>query len=303
MKKQFIQLKRKFPKIKIYLDTLKNNTSFKIGGEAIFVEPNNMLQIQKIIKFCQCNAIDYFILGRGTNILASEKINKIIIKISNAFSKITKNKKHICAQSGATLFSLIAFGIKNGLGGMEELYGIPGTVGGAVVMNAGSYGKTISDFIEYVIFFDGQKVHKWQCKKLQFSYRNSLFLNKGYIILKVGFSFKKVIKGQALEKCRLFIEKRRESQPYCSNSAGSVFKRPEGNFAPILIEKCGLKGFSCGDGEVSTKHCGFIINHGNARFSDIISIISKIRKTVLEKFDILLLLEIIVLGENNETLG
>lgn len=303
MKQKLIDLKEQFPRLKIHIDTLKNNTSFKIGGEAIFVEPKNISQIQKVIKFCKRNNINYFILGRGTNILASNKINRLIIKLSNNFSKIKRNKNKLIAQSGASLFSLITYGIKNGLGGMEELYGIPGSVGGAVVMNAGSYGKTISDFVDYVVFFDGQKLHKWKAKKLQFSYRNSLFLNKKYIILEVGVSFKKVAKAEAIRKCRSFIEKRWASQPYCSNSAGSVFKRPEGNFAPILIEKCGLKGYVRGDAEVSTKHCGFIVNNGNAKYSDIISIIYKIRKTVFKKFDILLLLEIIILGENDETLG
>ena len=290
-------LKKQMPSLSVKTNkSFKDLTSFKIGGKIKclieITDVNSLLQVLSLL--CKYN-IDYFILGFGTNILASNKtFNKVVLKICLKDIYI-KNNQIICG-AGVGIFKLNQFAIENSLSGLEWSYGIPGSVGGAVKMNAGSFGGEIKDVVKTVFYTDGKKIYKKQGSSLNFGYRQSFFTNNNYIILKVVFSLKKSEK-EAIEKlCYENYLKRKQTQPYSLPSAGSVFKRPVEGFAPIYIEKCGLKGKRVGGAEISSKHCGFIVNNdAKAKFSDVLKLISKIKKTVFKKFDIMLEEEIIIL--------
>ena len=276
--------------------SFKDLTTFKIGGKIkCFVEINDTNTLLKVLALINKYNMPYFILGFGSNILCSDKpCNKVVLKINIKYLKTNKNT--IVCGAGVGLFNLNHFAIKNGLSGLEWSYGIPGSVGGAIKMNAGSFDGEMSQVVKSVFYTDGQKIYKKENKALNFGYRQSFFKNNNFVILKVVFSLQKSEKDFVEKKCFTYYEKRRKTQPYNLPSAGSVFKRPQNSFAPVLIESCGLKGLSCGGAEISSKHCGFIVNSkNNATFNQVIKLINKIKKTVLKKFDIILEEEIIIL--------
>lgn len=290
-------LKKQLPNIVIRDDlSFKDLTTFKIGGKIKYLieitEVNNLL---KVLTLCKKHNISYFILGQGSNLLASDKTcNLLVLKISLTDIKVREDK--IICGAGVNLFKLNHIAIKNNLSGLEWSYGIPGSVGGAVKMNAGSFGGEIKNVVYCVYYTDGYKIYKKTKRALCFNYRKSFFSNNNFVILKVVFLLKKDA-GRFIEKrCFDNLEKRRKLQPYNYPSAGSVFKRPQNEFAPVLIERCKLKGLSCGGAKISQKHCGFIINYNNqATFKQVLKLIVKIKKTVLKKFDIILEEEIIIL--------
>lgn len=291
-------LKSKIKNIKIYTNkSFKDLTTFKIGGKiSCLVEIFNVDSLLKVVNLAKNNKIDYIILGAGSNILASNKrCNKLVIKISLNEIKLTNNQ--IICGAGVKLFALNNFAIKNSLSGLEWSFGIPGSVGGAVKMNAGSFGGEFKDVVKCVYYTNGQKIYKKDNKSLEFGYRKSFFSNNNYIILKVVINLTKLNNNKNIEKlCFENYEKRRNMQPYNLPSAGSVFKRPDSNtFVPVLIENCALKGLKCGGAQISIKHCGFIVNLGNAKFKNVLKLINKIKKTVLKKYDIILKEEIIIL--------
>jgi len=294
----FIKIvKKEIPFIEIKNDlTFKDLTTFKIGGKIkclIYIrEVNCLLKVMKLIK--QFN-MPFFILGNGSNILADDKcFDKIVLKIS--LNDITKRKNKVVCGAGVNLFSLNHFLIKNSLSGLEWSYGIPGTVGGAVKMNAGSFGGEMKNVVESVFYTDGEKIFKKTNKSLGFSYRHSFFSNSNFVILKVVFNLEQKNCDVIEKLCFQNFDKRKDKQPYNYPSAGSVFKRPKDNFAPVLIESCGLKGLKSKNAEISSKHCGFIVNlNEKAKFKEVFSLINKIKKTVYKKFDIMLEEEIIIL--------
>ena len=260
----------------------------------MYVEVESEKDLMLLLRLCKEYCVKYFILGNGTNIVASDKLHDLLaIKINIREIKCIDNK--IICGAGASMFSVNQFACQHNLSGLEWSYGLPASVGGAIKMNAGSFGHEIKDVVSVVYFTDGQKMlHKYN-KSLDFSYRHSFFSDKNFVIIKAVFSLKIEKNVDLMQKCLSFLEKRHLTQPYSMRSAGSVFKKPKLEFAPVLIEKCGLKGLRIGEAEVSQKHCGFIVNLGDAKFSDIFKIICKIKKTVLKKFDILLEEEVILL--------
>lgn len=290
-------IKRNVKEVNVYNNKyFRELTTFRVGGKIkCLIEINNINSLLKVMFYIKKYNLEYFILGAGSNILATNStFNKVVLKISLVDISV-KNNLIICG-AGVGLFKLNQIAIKNSLSGLEWSFGIPGSVGGAVYMNAGSFGGEIKDIVKCVYFTDGEKIFKKDKKSLEFDYRKSFFTDKNLIILKVVFELHKGLKKEIEKLCYKNYENRRKTQPFNLPCAGSVFKRPKIEFAPVLIEKCGLKGVSCGGAEISTKHCGFIVNKtGDATFNQILKLISKIKKTVSKKFDIILEEEIIIL--------
>lgn len=279
--------------------SLREYNTFRIGGKCqALVSINSVNSLVRLLSFLKGKNINYQIIGRGSNIIVSDKgYEGVILLIGGDFSdiKITGNK--VICQSGAKLSSVCLEVQKHGLSGMENLYGIPGTVGGALYMNAGAYGTEISDVIESAEYLDSDgNIYSISESDMNLSYRHSIFSEKDRIIISAVFRLEKgepeKIKS-AMNEC---IAKRREKQPLEYPSAGSTFKRPQGSYASLLIEQCGLKGLSCGDAEVSTKHCGFVINKGNASCSDVLELCGKVKSAVKEKTGYILELEPIIIG-------
>ena len=285
-----------FPDIKIIKNaTFKNYTTIGVGGKifamAIIDSEQKLIDL---LSLCDKEKIAYFILGNGSNILARDRtFYDLVIKIE--LKSLSRKGSKIIASSGVNMFALNQFAIAECLGGLEWSYGLPGSVGGAIKMNAGSFGHEIGEFVDYVYFTDGKKIYKKYAKSLHFSYRKSFFSNTNLVILSAVFCLKEAKSDKIKRLCQHCYQKRLDTQPYSQRSAGSIFKRPEGNFAPVLIQSCGFKGYKIGDAEVSTKHCGFIVNKKNAKFNEIFRIICKIKKTVSKKFDIILEEEVVII--------
>jgi len=290
-------IRSKIKNICVYTNkSFKDLTTFRIGGKIrCLIEIKDVDTLLKVFAYIKEYNMQYFILGYGSNILCSDKVYRdlVVIKISiNDY--VVRNEKIICG-AGLGLFRLNNIAIKNGLSGLEWSYGIPGSVGGAVHMNAGCFCHEIKDVVDCVYYTDGEKIYKKKGNALEFSYRKSFFTNKNYIILKVVFVLLKDSESNIEKKCFSYYNERRLKQPYAYPSAGSIFKRPQDNFAPILIEQCGLKGIEYGGAMISKKHCGFIINNKKAKCKDVLKLIDKIKKTVFKKFGIMLEEEIIIL--------
>lgn len=280
-------------------EPMKKHTSFKVGGPAdIFIMPRKTWQVISAIKLFKDNGIPFFIMGNGTNLVFRDGgFRGAVIKLT-LINNITVEGNKIKAQAGAFLSSVSNEALKNGLKGMEFASGIPGTVGGAVTMNAGAYGPEIKDVIETAVLtdYDGN-LYCYNKDELELSYRHSIVQRGNYIVLEATFALEKgdiiAIKNRMEE-----LNKRRaDKQPLNYPSAGSTFKRPEGYFAGKLIEDAGLKGYSIGGAKVSEKHAGFIINYNNATAKDIIELVKRVQEIVYEKFNVLLEPEIKIIGE------
>ncbi len=266
---------------------LSENTSFKIGGPAeIFAKPSTVNQVCDIVKFCKKNEIPLLPLGKGSNVLISDEgIPGIVMNFGIDMANISLlGDNAIYCEAGVSLTKLCNFALENSLTGLEFAYGIPGSVGGAVFMNAGAYGGEIKDVISCADHVDKNgNIGRFEKDELQMSYRHSVYSNKEYFITGALFVLKKGDRMEIKEKMDELWEKRFDKQPMDKPSAGSTFKRPEGAFASALIDQCGLKGYSVGDAEVSTKHAGFVINNGNATCADVLKLIEDIQKKVKEE--------------------
>lgn len=288
-------LKSQFPSLIIKENELfKKHTTFRIGGKIrLYVEVESVTTLLKVLQLAKTYKIDYFILGCGSNLLVSDKkINKLVIKI-NLNDYVIKEDKIICG-AGLKLFKLNQIAINASLSGLEWSFGIPASVGGAIKMNAGCFGYEMKDVVECVYFTDGEKIYKKTNEELEFSYRHSFFTNKNYVILKVCFNLHELDSNLVKERCFNSLNKRKLLHPQFA-SAGSIFKKCGEIPVPILIEKCKLKGFKIGDAQISTKHCGFIVNLKNAKFNQVYKLILKIKDTIFKKFGIIIKEEIIIL--------
>lgn len=279
-------------------ELMKNHTSFKIGGTADeFCAPKSIEEIKECIEYAKEKNIPYFIVGNGSNILVSDKgIRGLVIEISGQFAKYEIKDCVIKAQSGALLSVLAKAAHKDSLSGMEFASGIPGTLGGAVYMNAGAYGGEMSNIVKSVTYLENGDIKRIE-SGFGFGYRKSLFADLGAVVLEAEIQLKKGNPDEIKAKMEDYKERRTEKQPLNFPSAGSVFKRPEGHFAGRLIEDAGLKGFQIGGAKVSEKHAGFIINTGGATADDVLALIKHIQKTVKEKFDVWLETEVKIMGE------
>lgn len=288
-----------------YNEPMSKHTTFKIGGPAdYFIQMENIEEIKEIIKKANENQIPITIIGNGSNILVTDKgIRGITLKIeigkiefSNGSTKI-----EMTVGAGEKLGKLAQYCLKEGITGLEELAGIPGTIGGAIKMNAGAHGKEIKDIIKSVKCVDYQGNEKQFTKEeLDFGYRSSIFKKQKYIIVEAVLELQKLPKEKREEikqKMQKYMAYRKEKQPIELPSAGSTFKRGNDFITAKLIEEAGLKGYSIGGAQVSTKHSGFIINKGNATAKDVLELVEYIKNVVYEKFNKKIELEIEIVGE------
>jgi len=278
-------------------EPLSRHTSFRVGGPAeIFVRPKTTEEIIQIRETCCKNNIPITILGDGTNVLVADAGLKGVVICTNRMNEIEVYENgSIRAQAGARLSRVAEMACRSCLTGFEFASGIPGTVGGAVYMNAGAYGHDIGEFCESVILFDNCII-KRSGAEMEFGYRKSFVQQNDVLILEALFKLKHGNENDIREKMNELNAKRRASQPVDIPSAGSTFKRPPGFYAGKLVQDSGFKGFSIGGAQVSEKHAGFVVNKGNATAQNIFDLIQAVRKGVHEKFDVWLTPEVRLLG-------
>ena len=287
----FIQMLK--PDVLLADEPMKNHTSFKTGGPAsLMILPQTSGQIADIISACITNGFKFIIIGNGSNLLfPDEGYDGIVIKLSKAYSCVsTSGDCKITAASGISLSALANFALDKHMSGLEFASGIPGTLGGAVYMNAGAYDSEIKDVIESadVLLSSDMTVKTFSRENMDFGYRKSIFQYNGGIVLSVNLTLNTGNYSDIKTKMDVFNNMRREKQPLEYPSAGSTFKRPEGCYAGKLIMDAGLSGYSAGGAQVSEKHCGFIINKAGATSADIKELITNVRQTVADKFGIIL---------------
>ncbi|MBV4417979.1 UDP-N-acetylmuramate dehydrogenase [Clostridium tyrobutyricum] len=281
-------------------EPMSNHTSFKVGGPAdILITPESADQVLDVVKLCKAKNVPYYIMGNGSNLLVKDGgIRGVVVKLTKLKSiKVQGNR--IIVSSGACLKDVSQKALDNSLTGFEFACGIPGSVGGAVTMNAGAYNGEISNVIESVIVIDNHtKKRILNLEQLELAYRMSSILKYGYIVLQVTFNLEKGNHSKINDRIESLNRRRSEKQPLEYPSAGSTFKRPEGHFAAKLIEDSGLKGTSIGGAQVSEKHSGFIINKKDATSNDILDLIKLVQDTVKQKFDVDLYTEVRIIGED-----
>ena len=281
-------------------ELMKNHTSFKVGGPVdILVTPESYEQVQYVIKHSKENNIPYFIMGNGSNLLVRDGgIRGLVIKFCK-LNKVRPENDIIIAQSGVLLSKVSNIAARNNLEGFEFASGIPGSIGGALTMNAGAYNGEVSQVVESALVLgENGDILKLYKEELELGYRASSILKNGYVVLEVTLKLKIGDSNNIYDRIRELTEKRKTKQPLEYPSAGSTFKRPQGYFAAKLIEESGLKGVNVGDAEVSQKHSGFIINKGNASAKDILNLINIVQDTVKSKFDVELHTEVLIIGED-----
>lgn len=282
-------------------EPMKNHTTFRIGGTADYlVNPANSEEAANLVRLLLANQIPFLILGNGSNILVSDKgIRGVVVCIGDGmdFVKVTGNS--IVAGAGALLSKVAKEALSCGLSGLEFASGIPGSIGGAMVMNAGAYGSEMKDVVKSVTMLDLEtgKVVTFTDDKMEFGYRTSIIKKHPYLVLEAEFE----LTGGSYDDIKARMDelncKRREKQPLEYPSAGSAFKRPEGYFAAKLIEDAGMKGYRVGGAMVSDKHSGFIVNVDNASAADVVKVIEDVKAKVSEVNNVCLEPEVIMLGE------
>ena len=282
-----------------YNEEMSKHTSFKIGGSAeCYIKVNKIEDLQEVLRISNENLIPLTVIGNGTNILVKDNGIKGIVAKINIKNIEIKDDNVVQASAGNSLAEIAQIEKQNDLTGFEELSGIPGTIGGAIRMNAGAHGKEIKDIILNATAIDYEgNIRKFTTEEMKFEYRNSIFSKEKYIILEVEMKLEKGNREEIQEKMRGFAEWRKERQPLEYPNAGSTFKRGEGFITAALIDQCGLKGHAVGGAQISNKHAGFIVNTGNAKAEDVLQLVEITKKEVKEKFGKEIQLEIEVIGE------
>ncbi|MED9903390.1 MAG: UDP-N-acetylmuramate dehydrogenase [Lachnospiraceae bacterium] len=284
----------------LYNEPLKKHTTFRVGGEAdCMIRIESGEQLSPLLHYLSQVEIPYFVIGNGSNLLVGDKgYRGIILQLSDKMNTIRVDGNRIYAKAGAFLSQAARTACEYGLTGLEFAAGIPGTIGGGIVMNAGAYDGEMKQVVEYVTVLDkeGNKL-VLDNETMEFGYRTSAIKNHSFIVLECCFLLKPGEKKDITAKMEDFQGRRKEKQPLEYASAGSTFKRPEGRFAGKLIMDAGLKGFQIGGAQVSEKHCGFIINTGTASAADIRQLIAYVQEEVDRQFFVRLEPEVIFLGE------
>ena len=289
-----VNLKQRFQEILednriLEAELMSRHTTFRIGGPAdFFLVPENADEIKKIIAVCKEKNVPYFILGNGSNLLVGDGgFRGVVLQIFKKMNDVRVEGERVTAQAGVLLSKVASAAYNASLTGLEFAAGIPGTLGGAVRMNAGAYGGEMKDVILSAksLTFSGEIIDR-SAEEMEFSYRRSIYRHVSEIILSAKFELKKDDKLHIKEKMNEYITRRKQKQPLEYPSAGSTFKRPEGYFAGKLIQDAGLKGYQVGDAQVSEKHSGFVINRGNATASDVMQLISDVKDKVKEQFGV-----------------
>lgn len=281
-------------------EPMKQHTTFKIGGPAdYFLVPETGAEVGEIIKICKQTDTPYFILGNGSNLLVGDGgYRGAVIQIYRNMSAVTTEGTTITAQAGALLSAVAAAAKNASLTGFEFAGGIPGTVGGAAVMNAGAYGGEMKDVLVEVTVMDAEgNIFTIPAEKLELGYRTSIIKKAGYIVLEAKIRLKEGDQEAIKERMKELTVQRTTKQPLEYPSAGSTFKRPEGYFAGKLVMDSGLRGYKVGGAQVSEKHCGFVINAGGATAKDVRTLMDNVRDIVYEKYGVTLEPEVKFLGE------
>ena len=295
------QLTGNFPTSTVLTEEpMKAHTTFRIGGPAdIYIEPEHN-DIVGILHFLKMENVPFIIIGNGSNLLVSDQgIEGAVIALGKKSGKITINGDTIVAEAGALLSTVANQAAEAGLTGLEFASGIPGTLGGAVYMNAGAYGGEIKDVLESVTVIDEAfENHQYKPQELDMSYRHSALMEKGGYVTDVVLKLTPGDKTEIKSKIDEIREQRVAKQPLNYPSAGSTFKRPEGFFAGKLIDDAGLRGYTVGGAQVSEKHCGFVINTGNATAADVLQLMNDVDTKVYQKFGVHLSPEVRIIGRN-----
>ncbi|ADL32852.1 UDP-N-acetylenolpyruvoylglucosamine reductase MurB [Butyrivibrio proteoclasticus B316] len=281
-------------------EKMSRHTTFKTGGPAsLFIRPDSLEQLKKVVALLKRAEVSYFILGNGSNLLVSDKGYDGAIISTDKFTDIRlEDEKTIYAEAGVKNSAIAAFARDNSLTGFEFAAGIPGSLGGAVIMNAGAYGGEMKLIVKEVRALSPQgEIIRLDNEALRFDYRTSALKGKDFIVISALLELEKGDKDEISAQMNELALKRKEKQPLEYPSAGSTFKRPEGYFAGKLIEDSGLRGYTVGGAMVSDKHCGFVINKGEATSKDIYTLILNVQNTVYEKFGVRLEPEVILLGK------
>lgn len=281
-------------------EPMKKHTTFRIGGPADYlVLPQSIQEVVQLVKACREAEISWYIIGNGSNLLVSDDgVRGVVIQLLKNFNQIEVCGERIRMQAGAVNAVVAKYALDAGLTGFEFAAGIPGTVGGAVVMNAGAYGGEMKDILAEVTVLDEQgEIKVIPAQDLELGYRTSIIARKGYIVLEACIDLQPGNPDDIRRKMDELKEKRVTKQPLEYPSAGSTFKRPEGYFAGKLIMDAGLRGFTVGGAQISEKHCGFVINRGNATAKDVAELMEQTKKIVMEKFGVVLELEVKRLGQ------
>lgn len=285
----------------LFDEPMKHHTSFKIGGPAdVMIVPSREEEIIESIKFCRDNHINHFVMGNGTNLLVKDNgIRGVVIKISNRYDNIEIDEDKVVCQGGALLSVIAKKALRQSLAGFEFASGIPGTIGGAIAMNAGAYGGEMKDIVtEVKVLNRYNNVVEMTNREMNFRYRGSTVIDQGLIVLGVELQLEKGEYSLIEEKMKDFAHRRVSKQPLDLPSGGSTFKRPVGFYAGKLIDDAGLRGIRYRDAQISEKHCGFIVNRGEATFNDVFTLVKTVQKIVYDKFNIMLEPEIKIIGDD-----
>lgn len=296
-----VQALRKFvPEENICLqESMASHTTFRIGGLAdCFVQLENTEQLIKVRKYLSQVGVPFFVLGNGSNLLVSDEgFRGVILQIGPKMNRVTVEGSVIVAQAGASMAQIARTAMEHELTGMEFASGIPGTIGGGVVMNAGAYGGELSQIVTQVNVVNSEGgIMELDNETMEFGYRTSTIRNNPFTVTEVILRLEKGDRQQIRERMEELAAKRREKQPLEYPSAGSTFKRPAGHYAGQLIMEAGLRGFQCGGAKVSDKHCGFVINTGNATAEDVRKLIREVQARVKDQFNVDLETEVLFLG-------
>lgn len=280
-------------------ERLSDHISFKVGGPCpLLIEPKNENQLKDIITEIRKENIPFAVLGNGTNVLVSDGgIDKVIVKIGDEMTRLSlEGEDVISCSAGTKVVTLCKFALEKSLSGLEFAYGIPGTCGGAVYMNAGAYGGEVKDVLSEITYLTpDSELNTMSAEEAELSYRHSVFKENGCIVVSAKFKLKKAPKDEIKNAMTDFLSRRKDKQPLEYPSAGSTFKRPEGYYAGALIEQCGLKGKTVGGAQISEKHAGFLINKNNATAKDITDLITLTQETVKKETGVTLEPEVIIL--------
>lgn len=299
--KIYSQLIQIIDKERVLVDEpMKKHTTFRVGGNAdFFVKPSTVEEVKCVVALCKKENLPYYILGNGSNLLVGDKgYRGVVIQIYKEMNEIVVDGDRIHAQAGALLSKVGSVAMNAGLAGFEFAAGIPGTVGGAVMMNAGAYGGETKDILKSATLLteDGEVV-RFANEQLELGYRTSIIARNNYIVLEAEYQLHVGDKAEIRAKMDELKTQRITKQPLEYASAGSTFKRPTGYFAGKLIQDAGLRGFQVGGAQVSEKHCGFVINTGNATAADIVELMKQVSEKVYQEFGVTLEPEVKRLGE------
>ncbi len=282
-------------------EPLSRYSTFHVGGPADYLlDVSSESEILSMLSLARACDIPVTVIGNGSNLLVSDSgVRGLVLRLSSSYNEIHLDPPFVFAQAGASLSTLSSLTIKSGLAGMAEISGIPGTIGGAVYMNAGAFGQEICNLFFSCRVYDPrtQEIHTLTREDVAFSYRSSSLADAGYVVLEVTLRLDTGDPNTLARRAREIANSRQESQPLEAFSAGSTFKRPQGAFAAQLIDRCGLKGLSVGDAQVSPKHAGFIVNRGHASASEIYSLMQTVHRRVLEQTGVSLEPEVHFLGD------